>query len=120
MVEFTIYFESIRPTGICDRMVNLDTNRSECKCSIVLANVFAKGIRERAYATKEVLESWRRGRKWGKINLTLKTTLAKFFIVSGGSFELFCIPVKGMAVLTFNIHGIQRMTTKRFLIGLPA
>src|SRR5882762_3044642 len=117
MVEFTIYFESIRPTGTCDRMVNLDTNRSECKCSIVLVNVFAKGIRVRAYAT-EVLESWRRGRKWR--DLTLKTTLTKFFIVLDGSFELFCIPVKGMAVLTFNIHGTKKMTTKRFLISLPA
>src|SRR5882762_4710270 len=120
MVEFTIYFESIRPTGTGDRMVDLDTNRSECKSSIVLTNVFAKGIRVRAYTTEEVLESWRRGRKWREINLTLKTTLTKFLIVLGGSFELFCIPVKGMAVLTFNIHGTKRMTTKRFLISLPA
>jgi len=63
MVEFTIYLESIRATGVGDRMVNLDTNRSECKSGIVLANVFAKGIRERAYATEKVFESWRRGRK---------------------------------------------------------
>jgi hypothetical protein len=56
MVEFAIYFESIRPTGTCDRMIYLDTHRSECKCSIKLANIFVKGIREGAYAT-EVLES---------------------------------------------------------------
>jgi hypothetical protein len=86
MVEFTIYLESIRATGICDRMVNLDTNRSECKSSIVLANVFAKGLRERAYATEEVFESWRRGRKRRKVNLTLKTALTKFFVIEGGSF----------------------------------
>src|SRR5882762_10295381 len=119
MVEFTIYFESIRPTGTCDRMVDLDTNRSECKSSIVLTNVFAKGVRERAYPTEQVFESWRRGRKWRKIHLTLKTALTKSFIIEGGSFELFCIPVKGMAVLTFDIHGTKRMTTKWFLISLP-
>jgi hypothetical protein len=86
MMEFTIYFESIRPTGTCDFMVNVDTKRSECKCSIVLANVFVKGIRKRAYATKEVLESLRRGRKCREVNLTLKTALTKFFIIEGGSF----------------------------------
>src|ERR1700676_2850278 len=120
MVKFTIYFESIGPTGVCDRMINLDTNRSECKSSIVLANVFAKSIRVRAYATEEVLESWRRRRKRREINLTLKTALTKFFIIGSGSFELFSIPVKSMAVSTFNIHGTKRMTAKRFLIGLSS
>ena len=89
MVKFTIYFESIRPTGTCDRMVNVDTKRSKCKSGIVLVNVFAKGIRERAYATEEVLESGMRGRKWREVNLTLKTALTKFFIIKGGSLELF-------------------------------
>jgi len=47
-------------------MINLDTNRSECESSIVLVNVFAKSIRVRAYATEEVLESWKRRRKGGR------------------------------------------------------
>jgi hypothetical protein len=84
VVEFTIYLESIRATGVCDRMVNLDTNGSECESSIVLVNVFVKGIRERAYVTEEVFESGRR-RKWRKVNLTLKTALTKSFITEGGS-----------------------------------
>ena len=85
MVEFTIYFESIRPTGTCGRMVNLDTNRSECKSSIVLANMLAKGVRKRAYARKEVLEGWRRRRKRRKVYLTLKTALTEFYIMKSGS-----------------------------------
>ena len=79
MVKFTIYFKSIRPTGICDLMLNCDTKRSECKGSIVLSNVFAKGIREWTYAKEEVLESWRRRRKWRVIDLALKTALTNFF-----------------------------------------
>ena len=89
MVKFTIYFESIRATCTCDRMVNVNTKRSECKSSIVLANVLAKGIRERAYTTEEVLEGWRRRGERREVNLTLKTALTKFFIIKGGSFELF-------------------------------
>src|ERR1700683_4105706 len=120
MVKFTIYFESIRTTGICDRMINLDTNRSECKGCIVLSNVFTKGIREWTYAREEVLESWRRRRKWREVDLALKTALAKFFIIEGGSCELFSIPVKSMAVLAFNIHRTKRMTSKWFLISFPS
>src|SRR6266481_796504 len=48
MVEFTIYLESIRATGVCDRMVNLDTNRSGCKAALYwrmcLRKVSEKGL----------------------------------------------------------------------------
>ena len=57
MVKFTIYFERISPRSICDCTVNLNTNRCECKGSIILTNVFAKGIRIWAYATEKVFES---------------------------------------------------------------
>src|ERR1700677_1856377 len=120
MVKFTIYFESIRTTGICDRMINLDTNRSECKGCIVLSNVFTKGIREWTYAREEVLESWRRRRKWREVDLALKTALTKFLVVESGSCKLLSIPVKSMAVLTFNSHTTKRMTCGWFLIGLSA
>jgi hypothetical protein len=37
MVEFTIYFESIRAAGTCDSMIYVDSNRCEVKCSISVA-----------------------------------------------------------------------------------
>jgi hypothetical protein len=52
--------------------------------------------------------------------LTLKTALAKFYIIESGCSELFLIPVKSMAMLTFNIHSTKRMTPSRFLIGSSA
>src|SRR6202044_3668391 len=120
MVEFTTYFKSIRPTGTCDRMINVDPQRCESKCSIVLANVLAKGIRCRADTTEQVFESWRRRRKWRKIYLTLKTALAKFFVIEGGSCELFSIPMKSMAMLTLNIHTTKRMTSIWLFISLSS
>jgi hypothetical protein len=67
VVKFTTYLESIGPTGAGDSMIDLATNRGECKGSIVLANVLTKGIRKRTYAIEEVLESWRRGGNGGRL-----------------------------------------------------
>jgi hypothetical protein len=56
MMKFTIYLERIRPSGTCDPVINFDTKRCECKCSIVLADVFAKSIRKGAYTTEKIFE----------------------------------------------------------------
>src|SRR6201995_1065962 len=120
MMQFTIYLERIWPRATCDSMINFDTKRCECKCSIILANVFAKSIGKGAYATEKIFHCWRRFRVWRELDLALKATLAKFYIVESGGSEFFLIPVKSMAMLTFNIHRTKRMTPSRFLIGFSA
>src|ERR1700733_5604911 len=109
-MKLSIYFECIRSTGAGDRMINVDTKRCECKCGIELPDVFTKEIRVRTDSREKALESGRGGWKGRQINLTLKTALAKFFIIESGSSELFRIPMQSMAVFTFNIHGTKRMT----------
>src|ERR1700749_2140235 len=102
MMKFTIYLERIWPSASCDSMINFDTKRCECKCSIILANVLAKSIGKGASTTEKIFQCWRRFREWRELDLTLKTTLAKFYIIKSRGSEFFLIPMKSMAMLTFN------------------
>ena len=80
MMKFSTDSKWIRARPIDDRTININSQRGECKCCIVLANFFFKIQTMWTCAIKKISEIPWSGRKWRKINLATETTHSKFWL----------------------------------------
>ena len=81
VMEFSTYPKRIRARPSNDRMINIDTQRGECECCIVLANICFELQTMWTCAIKKISEmSWSR-RERRKMNLASETTYSKFKLI---------------------------------------
>src|SRR3954466_12342815 len=120
MVKLSTNLETVWPSATCDRAVDLDSKRCECKCIIVLANVLFEFSRKRMEPPEQVPESSRRLRNGRQLHLTLKAARAKEEIVTCGLGQLFRIKVKCMAFSAIYIHRAKCMSLHRLPIRLSS
>ena len=99
-----MYPEGVRTLTVQDGVVDLNSNGSEGKCRVVLANTLSEFSSARSRAGKELVQEMRRFRKGWKLNLTLETAYTKFWIDIGRLCEPFQLEMHSMTVGAFNIH----------------
>ena len=112
--------ECIRPRTSKDSVIDFSSNRCECKCSVILANIVPEPFGKWITTIQELGESeWCLSKGW-ELDLALQTTHAKVWMSVGGGCQFFRHEVKSMAVRARDIHFTKSMMAFRVMVLLAA
>ena len=120
MIQYTVNSENVGTATIVERIIWLDAQRGEGKCTIIKTNVLPKFPCLNIRILEKGLEKLRRSRKRWEWNVSVVATWAELRWVLARHSQFFIHPMKRLAFWAHHIHSSQIMSYGRIFIGLPS